>query len=299
MTEGTFPNELKLQKKLNCMNKENYRPVSLLSHMSKVFKIVLYKDFNNFMKDKISSILTSFRKGHSAQHSLLIMIEKLKRALNKNINVGAIFIDLSKAFDTLNHWLLLAKLKAYGLQPTALKQIESYHTGCFQRTKVSNSYSSWCERKAGVPQGFILKPMPEETFLSNLADNKTFYSIGNTIESVQKALSSNFRVIQNWFHENLMVLNAKKCRYMLFGIGSETDDFVFNGINLSNSCEEKILSVIIDNELKFDPLTRNMCKKAAQTLGVLNRISLLLDLEKKKLIFNAIIKSHFSYCLLI
>ena len=141
--------------------------------------------------------------------------------------------------------------------------------------------------------------MPEETFLSNCADNKTLHSIGNTIESVQKALSSNFKIIQNWFHKNLMVLNARKCHYMRFGIGSEIDDFVFNGIKLPNSCEEKILGVIIDNELKFDPLTRNMCKKAAQTLRVLNRISLLLDLEKKKLIFNAIIKSHFSYCLLI
>ena len=263
MTEGTFPNELKLQKKLNCMNKENYRPVSLLSHMSKVFKIVLYKDFNNFMKDKISNILTSFRKGHSAQHLLLIMIEKLKRALDENMKVGEIFMDLSEAFDTLNHRLFLAKLKAYGLQPTALKQIESYHTGCFQRTKVSNTYISWSEIKVGVPQGSILGPMPEEKFLSNCADNKTLNSIGNTIESVQKALSSNFRIIQNWFHKNLMVLNARKCHFMRFGIGSEIDDFVFSGIKLPNSCEEKILGVIIDNELKFDPLTRNMCKKAA------------------------------------
>ena len=96
-----------------------------------------------------------------------------------------------------------------------------------------------------------------------------------------------------------MVLNAKKCHYMCFGIGSENDDFVFDGIKLPNSCEEKILGVITDNELKFDPHIRYMCKKAAQKLGVLNRISSLLDPEKKKLLFNAVIKSHFSYCPLI
>ena len=96
-----------------------------------------------------------------------------------------------------------------------------------------------------------------------------------------------------------MVLNAKKCHYMCFGIGSENDDFVFDGIKLPNSCEEKILGVIIDNKLKFDPHIRNMCKKAAQKLGVLNRISSLLDPEKEKLVFNAVIKSHFSYCPLI
>ena len=163
ITEGTFPSELKLAevtpvfKKLDCMNKENYRPVSLLSHMSKVFERILYNQLNDFMKDKLSNILTGFRKGHSAQHSLLIMIEKWKRALDENMKVGAIFMDLSKAFDTLNHRLLLAKLKAYGLQPTALKQMENYLTGRFQRRKVSNSYSLWSETKAGVPQESILR----------------------------------------------------------------------------------------------------------------------------------------------
>ena len=102
-------------------------------------------------------------------------------------------MDLSKAFDTLNHRLLLAKLKAYGLQPTALKQMENYLTGRFQRTKVNNSCSSWSEIIAGVPQGSILRPLlfniflnlflyPQETFLSNCAYDNTLYSIGNTIE---------------------------------------------------------------------------------------------------------------------
>ena len=81
----------------------------------------------------------------------------------------------------------------------------------------------------------------------------TLYSIGNTIESVKEALSNDFRIIQNWFHENFMILNAKKCHYMCFGIGSENEHFIFNGIKLPNSCEEKILGVITDNELKFDP----------------------------------------------
>ena len=87
ITEGTFPRELKLAevtpvlKKLDCMNMENYRPISPLSQMSEVFERILYNQLNDFMKDKLSNILTGFRKGHSAQHSLLIMIEKWKRAL--------------------------------------------------------------------------------------------------------------------------------------------------------------------------------------------------------------------------
>ena len=122
------------------------------------------------------------------------------------------------------------------------------------------------------------------------------YSIDNTIESVKKALSNDFRIIQNWFQENLMVLNTNKCHCMCFGIGGENDDFIFGGIKLPNSCEEKILGVIIDNKLKFDPHIKSMCKKSAQKLGVLNRISSLLDPEKKRLVFNAVIKSYFCYC---
>ena len=89
-----------------------------------------------------------------------------------------------------------------------------------------------------------------------------------------------------------MVLNAKKCHYICLGIGSENGDFIFDRLKLPNSCEEKMLGVIIDNELKFDPhiRSRSICKKAAQKLGVLRRISSFLDTEKKKFVFNAVIK---------
>ena len=188
--------------------------------------------------------------------------------------------------------------------------MKNYLTGRFQRVKVSNSYSSWSEIIAGVLQGSILRPLlfniflndlflyPEEIFLSNYADDNTLYSIGNTIEGVKKAISSNFRIIENWFQENIMVLNAKKWHCMCFGVGSENDDFIFIGIKLLNSCMEKILGVIIDHEFKFNAHIRSMCKKVAQKLGVLNIISSLLDPEKKKLVSNSVIKFDFN-CLVL
>ena len=139
----------------------------------------------------------------------------------------------------------------------------------------------------------------EETFLSNYAHDNTLHSIGNSIKSVKKALSNDFRIIQNSFHENLMVLNAKKCHYMCFGICSENNEFVFHGIKLPNICEEKILGLIINNDLKFNPHIRSVCKIAAQKLVVLKRISSLLDPQKEKLVFNGAIKFHFNYSPLI
>ena len=142
------------------------------------------------------------------------------------MTVGAIFMDFSRAFDTLNHIHLLAEHQAYGLQPTVLKQMKNYLTGRFQTTTVSNNYSSWSEIIAGVPQGSILGPLLfdiflndlllylNKTFLSHYTDDNNLYSIDNTIESVKKALSNDFRIIQTWFHQNSVVLNAKKCHYM-------------------------------------------------------------------------------------
>ena len=114
----------------------------------------------------------------------------------------AIFRNLSKVFDTLNHRLLLTKFKAYGLQLTALKQTESFRTGHHHRTTVNNAYSSWSEIIPGVPQGSALGPhpfniflnnllfFPEETFLSNCADTNTLYEIGNTVDKVKKKHSA-------------------------------------------------------------------------------------------------------------
>ena len=125
-------------KKLDCMNKEIYRLVSLCLMCPK-YRNNLYNQLNDFMKEKLS-VFIGFRKGHSAQHSLLIMTKKWRRALDKNIEVAAIFMDLSKVFDTLNHRLILAKLRALVLQPTTLKQMENYLAGRVQRTKIGNIY---------------------------------------------------------------------------------------------------------------------------------------------------------------
>ena len=122
-------------------SKGNYRPVSVLSALSKIFeKLILYQ-IDNYMKDKLSIYLCGFRKGMSAQNCLLFMIEKWRKSLDKTGKCGVLLTDLSKAFDCLVHDLLIAKLHAYGFDYLSLKLIHTYLTGRLQRVRVNASFS--------------------------------------------------------------------------------------------------------------------------------------------------------------
>ena len=134
---GTFPEILKKSeitpafKKGYQTSKTDYRPVSTLSSFSKIFEKLIYLQLNNYMQSKFSIYLTGFRKNHGTQHALLKMIETWKTKLNTGHKVGVIYMDLSKAFDTLNHELLIAKLRCYGLDQNAVEFFKSYLTSRF------------------------------------------------------------------------------------------------------------------------------------------------------------------------
>ena len=134
-------------------------------------------------------------------------------------------MEPSKAFDTLNHDLLIAKLEAYGLSINSLRYICSYLSQRLQRTSVNNSFSQWKDIIAGVPQGSILGPLlfniyindiflfVDTAFLGNYEDDTTLYSIQNNPKSNQAILNYNVTTLQKWFYENYMVLNPGKCFY--------------------------------------------------------------------------------------
>ena len=125
--------------------KTNYRSVSVLPNMSKILERIIFRQISNYMESFLSRYQCGFRKGFSTQHSPLFMLEKWKRAVDNGKVFGILLTNLSKAFDSLSHENLLAKLHAYGFSISALRLIYSYLANRKQRTKINSSYSSWKE----------------------------------------------------------------------------------------------------------------------------------------------------------
>ena len=180
LRENTFLEERKhsevipVYKKLDPLEKENYRLVSLLRHVSKVFERIIYQQINAYMKDKLSKCFSGFKKSHGIQHLLVTMLEKWKKAFDKGEYVSALFMDLSKAFDTINHDLLLAKLKAYGFSLNAVKLMCSYLKNRKQQVQINNKFSSKNIVIAGIAKGSIGGPILFNLFINDLI---LFYTI--------------------------------------------------------------------------------------------------------------------------
>ena len=157
-----FPENLKLADITPFFNEEdknlakNYRPVSVLPTLSKVFEKIMQKRVINHVNTFLSPYLYGYKKGFSTQYALLSLLEKWKKTTDNKGFAGGVLMDLSKAFDTLNHELLIAKLHAYGFGKESLMLLLSYLSNRWQRSKINTSLSSWMELLQGVPQGSVL-----------------------------------------------------------------------------------------------------------------------------------------------
>ena len=314
--EGNFPDAIKLaditpSHKTNdrCL-KENYRPVSILSSLSKIFETIMYNDIYIYMENKLSPYLCGFRKGYSTQYCLMIMLERFRKALDDKNKFAALLTDLSKAFDCLNHELLIAKLAAYGFGQVSLSMILSYLSGRKHRTKVNNYLSTWADIVSGVPQGSILGPLlfniyindiflfTDQDKVANYADDTTPYSIKNNYTELLDTLQLESNILTDWFNINFFKLNADKCKLL---ISHRSDDLSLDIEGKTVICEKsvKLLGIKIDNKLTFSEHISSICKKVSLKLHALARVSHLMNKDKLRLLMKAFIESQFSYCSLI
>ena len=190
------------------------------------------------------------------------MLETWKKALDKKGFAGAILTDLSKAFDCLNHDLLISKLSAYGFSNEALRFLYSYLKNRKQRTKLGSEFSKWLEIKYGVPQGSILGPLLFNIFLNdifyfindvdmaNYADDNTPYASACNLEHLLNTLENETNTLFNWFRNNEMKPNADKSHLIIINSVEETS-VRLNNETITNSKSVDLLGIKIDKNLNL------------------------------------------------
>ena len=265
LRDGYFPGKLKradirlVFKKDDPAKPKNYRPVGVLPGVSRIFERLMHKQISFFIDQFLSPYM-----GFSTQHALLFLIEKWKKVLDNKGYGGAILMDLSKAFDTINHDLLIAKLHVYGFSKESLKLIKSYLTNRWQRTKLNTGFSKWTEILLGVPQGSVLGPLlfniyindlfflTEKTNVCNYADDTTFYACDSDLHYLISRLEHDSVLAIEWFECNYMKLNQDKCHLLISGHKYESVWANIGSCKIWESNDQKLLGVNIDHNLKFN-----------------------------------------------
>ena len=293
---------------------KQYRPISLISVVSKLFERNMFDQLSAYINTSLSPYLFGYRKGRSTEQCLMVMIESWRKALDRNGAAGGILTDLSKAFDCISHDLLIAKLEAYGFAKSALMFVYDYLKNRKQRTNVNGSYSSWRDIKKGVQQGSILGPLLFNIFINDIfyfidksklaifADDTTVYSTEDNTLSLLSILKEDASTILNWFKINEMKSNDDKCHLIVGDTNKNCSSigYIYMGNELIESEETvELLGVTIDNKLNFNEHVSTLIKKGNQKLCALARISKFLCEDKLKLIMRTFIESQFNYCPLI
>ena len=227
---GIFPDKVKLAKVIPLFMKgcvvttSNYRPISLLSVFSKITENVMYKRLYNLLElhNVLYSMQFGFRASHSINHALISMKEKIKESLdNRRFGCG-IFLDLQKAFHTINHEILLDKLEHYGIRGPALNWFRSYLSDRKQYVSVNGFNSNLLSVTCGVPQGSVLGPLLFLIFINDLpnsspkfcfylfADDTNIHFEADKISELEKVVNKELGNVKQWLDANRLSLNIEK-----------------------------------------------------------------------------------------
>ena len=324
-----FPSKFKvakimpLLKKPNIFKVDNFRPISLLPCISKILEKCVFKQLNEYF-EKHKLLYNSqygYRQGHSTESACMELIDKLHQQLDNSKRPLCIFIDLSKAFDTLNHVILLSKLKYYGLDENAISWFKSYLSDRKQYVEIENVKSSIKDIQTGVPQGSTLGPllfiiyMNDISLSSNLlksilfADDTTL----NTVLSLFPAdngISTSFLInrelekITEWLRANKLSLNTKKTKYMLFRYSQTPKrnipklDLVMDGKAIEKTDSFNFLGITIAETLSWNLQIEKVSLKMVKIIGVMNRIKNFVSSDILLKIYNSLILSHLHYGIL-
>ena len=318
---GNFPDQLKIAKvcpifkggSLNIFS--NYRPISVLPCFSKIFEKVAYIRIEKYLSSNkiIIDNQYGFRANHSSYMAILEMYNRISKSIDDHKVSAGVFIDLSKAFDTINHERLFDKLEHYGFRGLSLQWLKDYLSNRKQYVFFNNHSSSIQNITCGVPQGSILGPLLFLLYVNDIvhcskslqfilfADDTNLFLSADTFADLMVILNDELNKLSDWFCANKLSVNIAKTKYILFGgkqkLCSEPSIFIaIDGVALERVEFTKFLGVYIDENLNWKQHTSHISLKVAKSLGVINRIRSIVSSNVLKSLYYTLIHPYLLYC---
>ena len=320
MKQGVFPSNMKkgdvvpLHKSKSRELTTNYRLISLLLTISKLLEKLIYKRTYNFLEknNQIYNSQYGFRSKHSCELAVSEMLSEIIKQNKHNKRTMAVYLDLSKAFDTLDHKILLKKLERYGIRGTPLLWFESYLTNRKLRAKCSTEdgtvYSNYYQIEYSTPQGSCLGPLLFLIFTNDLhlhieyclcilfTDDTTLYISHKNSNYMEWCMQEDLKTIQDWFRANKLTLNIGKSVCMQFGIKQSKKCTVsIDGKPLPMVTNTKFLGIWIDDKLTWQEHFNQLCLKISRNTNLLKTSKSFLNMHTKKVIYYVHVYSHLVY----
>ena len=286
------------------------RPISILTVFSKLLEKLFYNRLIVFINNQnvLHPHQFGFRVNHSTNLALAHVPSSLISKINTNNPVVLALLDLKKAFDLINHKLLIYKLNVYGIRGLPLKWLSNYLTDRFQKTKVNNIFSTNKPIYAGVPQGSILGPLLFILFINDVfqfndvnveiylyADDTAIIFYANSDIMSQLVVDNFFEKNAKWCDSNCIIINPNKSNYLSFNANV---DISVNGQLLLKVDVVKYLGVYIDDKLFWSCQVEHMFKLCCQRIGMFKKVLPFLPSHVILMYYNAFILSSFSYCIM-
>ena len=292
----------------------NYRPVSLLPIPGKILEKIIHGDVANFLENNklLCDKQGGFRKNHSTLSSITEFTNNIFNAINSKELTVAIFFDLKKAFDTVNHKILIKKLEKMGIRGNVLLWIENYLSERKQKTICNNNLSEKKNVLCGVPQGSILGPLLFLVYINDIenaicnskfqlyADDTVIYNSGSSIDDIKISLQNNIDKFAKWCIINKLTINTKKTKIMIFGSRynikrNSTLELRINGESLQIVPTYKYLGINLDQTLNFNYHLKNVVNQISRKLYIFSKIRRFLNDQAALILYKTMILPFFDY----